>query len=665
MLNSWIGKILWVDLSSREVSSIDTSKYIPDFIGGKGIALKIAWENLKKGIGPFDPDNILIFMTGPLTGTLAPTSGRGIVMSISPRIYPNPWLTRSSIGGFWAPELKYAGYDGLALTGKSIEPSYLFIKNSKVIIENARDLWGKGAVNTQRIIKAKHGNDVQVLCIGQAGENLIRSATIQHNLGNASGEAGFGSVMGSKNLKAIVIRGTGGVNIAKPKVFLRECMEAIEKVKNGPNITSIINSDVYLQSTVNCSSACPCNCSWTKGRKNIPAKIGPGNLNAVTQCMDYNFNGKLNITEYNRPEIPDIKLSALPGFGNAIDIHCLLNDLGISEKEYMSFYPWFDVFIQDGIKEVKGFKLDIDSQEFWFNFFKMIAYREGVGDIFAEGIIRTADRLGDLGIPEKLWSKLKRVAHFLYPAYGCSSHRLGRALESQPSPIWIFSMLHWAFDSRDPMSSHHQSSFITLLFPPHHGMPIPVADVPTKKIEKVYRKLFGNGNVIKPGFKPIIDKVKAAIWFQHRSSIKDSLLLCDWVFPRTFGSFKNQKELDKTDDLSGDVDIESRLFSSATGIKMSSKDLEKCGERIYNLDRILQIRNYNRDRKIDESIEWICEFPEKTDGTKLDKSMFKKYLDSYYKIRGWDIINGFPTKKKLKELHLNDISVVLNNKYKD
>ncbi|MCL5770928.1 MAG: hypothetical protein M1479_01440 [Actinobacteria bacterium] len=652
MLYGWVGKIKKIDLSSNDISTIDTSKFIPEFIGGKGISLKIAWDMLKPEIGPFDPENILIFMTGPLTGTIAPTSGRGIISSISPRVYPNPWFTRSNIGGFWAPELKYAGFDGLIITGKSASPIYILVSDGDILFKDARNLWGKGAITTQKVIKEIHGEDVQVLCIGPAGENLIRSSTIQHNLGNASGEAGFGAVMGSKKIKAVVIKGSGEVRIAKPNQFLKDCKYAEELVRNGVNIAGMLNSKVALPTNANCSAACPCNCSWCKARKNVPAKFGSGFLTTVTQCLDYSYSQKWNVSEYDRPEIPDIKMKALPGFNGGIDIHYLLNDLGISEREYMCFYQWFDAFLQVNIEKIKGLELNINSMEFWFNFFRMMTRREGIFDVFAESVMRSADRLEELEIPEKFWKRLKKVAHFLHPAYGFPEHRLGRAFESQPSPIWLFSMLHWAFDTRDPMSNHHQSSFIQYVFPPHHGVPVPLADVSFNKIKKVYEKIFKNGDVIEPGFDPIDGKVKSAIWFQHRSCVIDSLLVCDWVFPRTFTSFKNQLELNGAKDLTGDIDVESRLFSSATGIKMSTQNLEKCGERIYNLERALHIRNYNRCRKIDESIEWICEFPEKSDGTKLNKKIFNRFIDSYYKNRNWNLKNGYPKKQKLKELGL-------------
>jgi len=655
MLYGWMGKILKIDLSSSEISTMDTTKYVPDFLGGKGLSIKIASEILKKGTGAYDPQNPIIFMTGPLTGTLAPTSGRAIVLSVSPRTYPGEVFTRSGFGGYWAPELKYAGYDGLIITGSSGKPVFIKINDGIIEIKDANKFWGKGTNYTQSRLKEELGEETQVICIGPAGENLVRSATIQHNLGNASGNAGFGAVMGSKMLKAIAIRGTGGVDIADPVNFIKECMETNDKVGRGINIALMLNEKIPQSNTVACSSACPSNCQYCKSRKNETAKIGTGKLNAVIHCLDYTYSTlKWNITEYDRPEIEDIKTKSLPGFGS-IDIHHLVNDLGLNEWEYMSFYPWLEVFVRNGIKKIGDLYLDIDSHDFWFKFLSMIAKREGIGDIFAEGVMRAAERLDELHIPKKYQKEIKRIANFIHPAYGFPSHRLGRGCVSQPSPIWIYSMLHWAFDTRDPMSSHHQSSNIHYIFPHRHGTKNPFAYVPFEKVKKVYGKIFGDPDVIEPGFEPMKEKVNAAIWFQHRSNVKDSLLLCDWLFPRTFLSFERQEEVDRAEDLTGDLDIEAKLFSFATGINMNTTDLEKIGERISNLERMFLMKNYRRDRKADETIAWLCELPEKTDGTRLDKRILRKLFDTYYEIRGWDKETGRPKRKKMEELRLDEI----------
>jgi aldehyde:ferredoxin oxidoreductase len=657
MLSGWKGKVLRIDLSDRSVNVLDITHYIPKYLGGKGFAIKIAWDSLDGSVTPYDPRNILVFMTGPLTGTLAPTSGRGVVCSVSPRVYPKPWYTRSNVGGYWAPEIKYAGYDGLIVTGRSKDPVYLFIKDGSVGIHDAHDLWGTGTIATQRILKEAHGMRAQILCIGPAGENRVRFATIQHNLSNAAGQAGFGAVMGSKNLKAIVISGSGGVKIADPPRFLDVCQNVEELVRNGPNIYHMLSSKMSSPEKMVCSAACPCNCE-AFAKKNYPARFGSGNLTMMDHCM-YPMYG-WDRTEYKRPEAPEIRTEGVPALGEYLDVQCCIEDLGLSIWDFYNFYPWFEVFVRKGIGSVGDLELDIGSPRFWFEFFQKIAHRVGVCDIFAEGVLRSSEHLHELGIPQEHHEEIERIARFQQPVHGFPAHRDGRAAESQPSPLWIFSMLHWAFDTRDPMSSHHQTSFLEFIFPPHHGFMNPVAHVSREKINRTYERLFGMGRVMDPGFEPMEEKVRFAIWHQHRSCVKDSLLLCDWIFPRTFASFKSQAEIDNANELAGDVDLEARLFSPATGIEMSSADLERCGERIYNLERSLHVKNYGRNRKTDESLEWLFEQPEKSDGTRLDKKLFNTIVNVYYRCRGWRRKDGVPTQGKLRELGLEDVISALH-----
>jgi aldehyde:ferredoxin oxidoreductase len=648
----WQGKILGVDLSDGSTAVIDTMRYASAYLGGKGAAIRIAWEMLPGDVEPYDERNILVFMTGPLTGTLAPTSGRGVICSVSPRVYPDPWYTRSNVGGYWAPELKYAGFDGLIVSGISERPVYLLVEDGNASIHGAEELWGLGSFAVQHNLKSTHGTGSQVLAIGPAGENLVRFSTIHHNLSSASGQAGFGAVMGSKKLKAVVVKGSGGVKIADPQRFFDACRDAMEKVRNGPNIFHMLSDRTSPDDKIVCSAACPCNCEAT-AKKNLPASFGSGTLTMLDHCMYPGLGWER--TEYSRPEAPDYRTAGIPPLEGYLDVLCLIEDLGLGLWEYFNFYPWFEVFRRNGIHSAGGLQLEIDSGRFWCEFFRLTAHREGAGDIFAEGVLRASERLDELGVPEEHREEIRRIARFLQPAYGFPAHRTGRAAESQPSPLWVFSMLHWAFDTRDPMSSHHQSSFLEYIFPPHHGVPEPAAHVPLEKIKKTYDALFGNGNILDPGFEPMEAKVRYVVWHQHRSCIKDSLLLCDWIFPRTFGSFSSQDEIDRADHLAGDIDLEAKLFSPATGIEMSSADLELCGERIYNLERALHIRNYGRNRKTDASIEWLCELPEKSDGTKLDEALFERIVDVYYACRGWHGKDGRPDKDTLRRLEMDDV----------
>jgi aldehyde:ferredoxin oxidoreductase len=216
-------------------------------------------------------------------------------------------------------------------------------------------------------------------------------------------------------------------------------------------------------------------------------------------------------------------------------------------------------------------------------------------------------------------------------------------------------------DSRDPMSSHHQSSFVSGWFPPHHEGKSGSPDTDFNKLKATYARVFGTGDVIEPGFEHMDLKTKFAGWLDNRAQLKDSLLVCDWCFPRILKVFHTKQELEAAADYYGDIDAEMKMFIPLTGINMNTADLEKAGERTRNLDRALHVRNYNRSRGIDATGEWYCEYPEKSDGTKLDMAIFNSILDSYYENRGWDKITGYPTRAKLEELDLKDVADELEN----
>ena len=238
----WAGKILWVDLSSGSHFTEETSPYLPDYLGGRGLAAKIAWDHLPTGIDGFDEKNLLMFMTGPLGGTLAPSAGRGYVFGMAPQAYP-PHYTRSGFGGRWSSKLKYAGYDGLIIKGKADSPSILFVNDEKVELMDGKRYFGLDAIETQKALQEEFGQDVGLIVIGPAGENLVRFATIQSGANSAAGQGGFGAVMGSKNLKAIVIRGSGGIKIANMEGLLnlrKECAQIIKiEPTKPPKIKSI------------------------------------------------------------------------------------------------------------------------------------------------------------------------------------------------------------------------------------------------------------------------------------------------------------------------------------------------------------------------------------------------------------------------------------------
>ena len=214
MTNGWRGKILRIDLTNGNFEKERTDKYSEEFFGGKGINAKILWDEVGPEIKPLDPENRLIFGVGPAVGTLVPGACRCGITSKSPQ---TGIFGDSNFGGYFGPELKSAGYDHIVIYGRSEDPVYLLIDDERIELRSARHIWGKDTIETQKIIKDDLKNrDIRIACIGPAGENKVCIASINHDLGNSASRVGIGAVMGSKNLKAIAIRGTGDVNIARP-----------------------------------------------------------------------------------------------------------------------------------------------------------------------------------------------------------------------------------------------------------------------------------------------------------------------------------------------------------------------------------------------------------------------------------------------------------------
>jgi len=197
----WCGKILKIDLSDLRTTELNTMDYADRFLGGRGIATRIYWEEVGPDVGAFDPANRLILMSGPLGATGAQGASRFEVVGKSPMLMPEGFCY-GNLGGFFGPYLKRAGYDGIVISGRSEKPVYLWIHDGKAQILDASLLWGKGVYDVRDILKETHGKNVRFVTTGVAGENMCRSANLMtDNEGSATG--GFGAVMGSKNLKAV------------------------------------------------------------------------------------------------------------------------------------------------------------------------------------------------------------------------------------------------------------------------------------------------------------------------------------------------------------------------------------------------------------------------------------------------------------------------------
>ena len=231
-MNGWTGKLLRINLSTGKITTEPLNmKDANDFVGARGLGTKIYCDEVKPKIDPFSPDNKIIFITGPLTGTFAACPGRYEVVTKAPL---TGTIGASNSGGEFGPELKFAGWDGVIIEGAAKKPVYIYINDDKVEIRKAEHLWGKKVPETTDKLNAETSPEARVACIGPAGENQVLFAGIMNDKHRAAGRGGLGAVMGSKKLKALVVRGSGSVTVARPEKFMAAAIKARAILKADP-----------------------------------------------------------------------------------------------------------------------------------------------------------------------------------------------------------------------------------------------------------------------------------------------------------------------------------------------------------------------------------------------------------------------------------------------
>ena len=231
-MNGWIGQLLRINLTTGKIGKEALNmKDANDFVGARGLGTKIYCDEVNPKIDPFSPDNKIIYMTGPLTGTFAASPGRYEVVTKAPL---TGTIGAANSGGHWGPELKFAGYDGIIVEGAAKKPVYIYINDDKVEIRKADHLWGKTVFEATDKLNAETSPDARVACIGPTGENLVLFAGVMNDKHRAAGRGGLGAVMGSKKLKAIVVRGSGSVTVARPEKFIEAAAKARAILKADP-----------------------------------------------------------------------------------------------------------------------------------------------------------------------------------------------------------------------------------------------------------------------------------------------------------------------------------------------------------------------------------------------------------------------------------------------
>ncbi len=630
----WMGQILDVDLTTGKVGTRDTLAYARDYLGGRILASRIAWDEIPIGCDAYDAENRIIIATGPLTGTLAPTSGRTIMASVSPRTYPTPWYTHSTLGGWFGPKLKYAGYDAIVIRGEASAPVYLDVHDDQARPLDASKLWGLGARETQLRLRAELGDQAEILAIGPAGENRVRFATVQHAEENAAAHSGFGAVWGAKGLKAIVVRGSGGVEVADSEALLAEVLQlGKHKLTHG---YASISEEERLQPRPTCSQACTFNC-WdgAYGLAEDGRRV-PGHCVGLM----YVESAYMDDTAYDGGSI---RIPPSPNFTLPVEVrlHELCNDLGIDLWFRLVMQPWFLRCVELGVHEIRGFRLAADDGGWLADLVQQIAYRRGLGGLFADDLRRAMDELED-----ELPYELIRLGRELEFNFGFPAHREGRFWDEEPLPFWVISAMMHVSESRDPTIGAHQSSLLLadlVLTDPDRARP---------RLRAVAQKVWGNPEAFEPTFD---NKAPVAIWSQHQHLLVDSLPLCDFAFPQLVRSMGSREEWETSDDIAGDLDIDRRLLNAVTGERYTREDLDRAAERGFTLERALLARGGRHRAMEHEALAPHFQLPCRADGTMVDEAGFSRLLDEYFTARGWDLELGWPTTQSLRTLGLEDV----------
>jgi len=632
---------LEVDLTRGNIERVETDPRDTElYLGGLGTNAKILWDRVPPEIEPFSPDNLLIFAAGLLCGTPATGCNRTIVSTISPQ---TRLMAFSMMGGFWAPELKYAGYDKVILRGKSPELVYLWIHNDTVEIRDASHLQGKGAIETSEMIRRELKEPkAQVAAIGLAGENRVYFASIEQSKSSAS-RGGIGAIMGDKRLKAIAVRGTKDIHIARPVEFMALCSEVLEYIKFReenpiPGVMPILAGLGSPQEMkVHDEKWHTENFMWGNCRVRRKGFWTEEIEKEWTETME-NARTRL-ISCYNCPmecgatiSIPGLPTYMMKCFTKLTYTMAAMSDLdfglkiaqqateygvdGFSTPQVMAFALELyenGILTDDDFPEMPS---DNDGKFFWL--LDHIVRREGIGDILANGTYWAAREIGK-GAEAYAHNTIKK-------------HEQLPLKLSMLNPIYF---LMYATGEKINITQI-EGQFPQAPFPTREQREEFVQDwiqVPDEKFKQYFLdwELRGENSI---PYYPTVDMCCDIVdWQERMHYIDDALGMCAGLssFPlKPPYHIHNYPE----------------FISSGAGIDMDESRLTRAAKRYRTLIRAINIRRGMR-RKDDKPPEnhWKKRFPE------LEKAL----LDAYYTFKGWNS-DGVPTKASLHELGLDYVS---------
>jgi len=628
--DGWTGKILWVELGLQKTTVQPIHPYAQTFIGGRGINTKLIFDTAGPTLSPFDPENLLCIGTGPLVATPAPSSARATISALSPR----GLLDYAGIGGFIGAEIKFAGYDHIVIQGRAEQPLYLYITNDAIQFKDARKLWGQDPWQTQQLIREEmQDRDIQSLAIGVAGENQVHFACIMTGrLTSAAGRCGLGAIMGSKNLKAVAVRGRGGLSLAAPDKFLNASRE----------LRKLISEESFFQNRRGCDA----DKSIFKRHIGDGGKFVAGNWEA----SDWEVDGFSRLLEdpglfwqqkaghlqkggprqpgcfgcpmyhetfFDIPEVDDIgrtKCVEWLSFSGPVWItdrrqvnHAahVCNKYGldaVSAGNCVSFLMELHHKGQLSAKDTDGIAMQRGDVTAVTAALEKIARQEGFGMLFRTGVSGAARQIG----PE---------------AEACAMEIKGLELFPEEAR---------AYKSLALLASVGKSEqYMTM----DYGW----ASAPAE-MEQLAEDRYGDRQIAVPN---VYDGKARMTWdAENIHAVTDLLGVCKLLIP-----------------WGGPVSLKwpERLLSLATGLDFTEEDLLRAAERTLALERAFNTMRGIR-RKDEKPPRRFFEDPVpdgKFKGEILHEDPFESMIDDYYRLRGCDA-EGRPTKATFLKLGLED-----------
>ena len=629
MIYAYAGNVLRVDLTKEKVIKQPLRReWARLFLGGSGINDWVLYNEVRPEVRPLEPENRLIFGVGPLAGTILPLGSKTKVTTRSPL---TGIFGDTAAGGMWGPELKHAGYDHIVVQGKASKPAYLWIDDDHVEIRDASHLWGKDVFETNDIIKEDLGDEeVSIAAIGPGGENLVKFASIIFNRYRAAGRTGAGCVMGSKKLKAIAVRGTKGIRIAEPDEFENYCQKARERADPRDNPLLKILSKygtigiMPIYNEIGCLSVRNFqDVSWDKIDSFDPEKLLERYVKRSLACSPNCFIHCSHWWEIKEGrfagemgEKPELVIAIAfgsnldnPDMASILHFQNLVNRYGIDAIETATTIGLLMECWQKGIiteKDTDGICYEWGDIDATIDTVKKIVNREGFGNLLGEGTLNVAKKIG----AEK---------------FVCHSKGTTMIEDLRAFPHWA---LNHAVSTR---GADHLKGYSML---------------DKSGRTDISRKLFGDPGAGMPQ-SPRLKGVSVK-FFEEFLQMCDALGICKLVATRLL------TPADPKDILG--MEYFSGVFSSATGIEMSAEEFTKCCERIVVVEKMFNAR-LGVTRKDDTlGHRWMREPCPSGPGKGMKaEDYLDTCLDEYYKVRGFDVKTGLPTKNKLKELGLRNL----------